>query len=431
MTTPARPPETRVTDALARHILQRAGEAGQPPEQGLSALNVGNETYLGVLEHEYLARMAHDPLSSSFKLVQGYYGGGKTHFLYCVRERAWARGFLTALVNLSPKECPYDDPVKVYGAVASSLCAPPLSAGAEPTRGLPDVLRDLVEDRRDGLGQAAVRQWIGRTAARLAVESHSFRRAAAAFLTACLDEDWERQGVLEAWLRGEPVPLAETRPLGIYEALEPATGFKMLRSLTQVIAGYGLPGVVLLFDEVDRNLSLSSRKMHAVGDNLRQVIDLCGQARLPATLFLYAVPPEFLRNVVPEYPALDQRLKSPVPMGERSPQAAVIDLEHLDLEPVDLLEAIGARLEAIFCQATGFETDRALQGRNRRLLAETLSRYTFEISHRRLFVKTYVDLLHRQRAEGETALEPGHAEDMVQGGYLGLSEGPDDEFFDA
>jgi len=424
-------PVSELTEGLARHILQRLGESGQPPDQGISVLNVGNETYLKVLDAEYLSRLANEPLASSFKLVQGYYGGGKTHFLYCVRERAWHRGFLTALVNLSPRECPYDDPVKVYAAVATNLSSPPLSEGAEPTQGLPDILRDLAEDRREQLSDKAVRQWIGRTASRVSAESHSYRRAASMFLSACLDEDWDRQALLEAWLRGEPVPLKETRPLGIYEAIEPATGFKMLRSLTQVISGYGLPGVVLLFDEVDRNLSLGSRKMHAVGDNLRQVIDLCGQARLPSTLFLYAVPPEFLRNVVPEYPALDQRLKSPVSLSERSPQAAVIDLEKLDLGPVELLEAIGARIEQIFCRATGWAADGDLQARSRATLAKTMSAYTFEISHRRLFVKTYVDFLYGQQADGEQVLSGDAAEALVQGSYLGLEVETDDEFFDA
>lgn len=420
-----------LSPGLARQILRRLGESGQPPEEGVLALNVGNETYLRVLDEEYLARLAGEPLGSGFKLVQGYYGGGKTHFLYCVRERAWRRGFLTALVSLSPRECPYDDPVKVYAAVATSLAAPPVAAGAEPTRGLPDVLRDLVEDRREAMGEEALGQWIKKTAARVPAESHSFRQATSGFLSACLGEDAGRQAVLEAWLRGEPVPLSETRPLGVYEAIEPSTGFKMLRSLTQVVSGYGLPGVVLLFDEVDRNLSLGSRKLHSVGDNLRQVIDLCGQARLPSTLFLYAVPPEFLRNVVPEYPALEQRLKSPVPLSERSPQAAVIDLEHLDLGPVELLSAIGKRIEDIFAVAQGWRGDPGRQARSREILAETMATYTFEVSHRRLFVKTYVDFLYRQQAEGETELSREVAEGMVQGSYLGMDTLDDDELFDA
>jgi hypothetical protein len=415
---------------LARHIIQRVGESGQPPEQGISYLNVGNGTYLRILEEEYLIRLKHNPRGSSFKLVQGYYGGGKTHFLYCVRDLAWKHGFLTSLVNLSPQECPYDDSVKVYAAVAMNVTGAPVSEGIEPTRGLTDVLRDLADDRRTAMGEERAMVWIERTAARVSTESHSFRRAASAFMAAYLKGDAGREAILESWLLGEAVPQTDTRPMGVFEAIDSSTGFKMLRSLSQIISGYGLSGMALLFDEVDRNLSLTSRKMLAVGDNLRQVIDLCGQARLPSTLFIYAVPPEFLRNVVPEYPALDQRLKSPVPLSERSPQAAVIDLEHLDMDPAALLNGIGERLLSLFETATGWKPDAAVQSHNRTLLADTMAAYTFEVSHRRLFVKTYVDFLYGQKAGDEHRLTPEEATRIIQGGYAVMESADDEEFVD-
>jgi len=415
---------------LARHIIQRVGESGQPPEQGITHLNVGNGSYLHILDTEYMTRLKHNPRGSSFKLVQGYYGGGKTHFLYCVRDLAWKHGFLTSLVNLSPRECPYDDPVKVYSAVAVNLTGPPLDEGVEPTRSLTDVLRDVADDRRTALGEERSLMWIRQTAARVSTESHSFRKAAAAFMAAHLEEDAAREAVLEPWLLGESVPLSDTRPLGIFEAIEPSTGFKMLRSLSQLVSGYGLPGMVLLFDEVDRNLSLTSRKMLAVGDNLRQVIDLCGQARLPATLFLYAVPPEFLRNVVPDYPALDQRLKSPVPLCERSPQAAVIDLEHLDMDPVALLSAIGERLMTIFERAWAWEADPSIQTHNRALIANTMVDYAFEVSHRRLFVKSYVDFLYGQRSADQRRITQEETNELIQVGYSSLELLEDEEFLD-
>lgn len=423
-------PDTPLGPELAMHILKRVGESGQPPDQGITHLNVGNASYLKILDEEYLARLRHNPRGSSFKLVQGYYGGGKTHFLYCVRDLAWRHGFLTALVNLSPRECPYDDPVRVYASVTAALESPPAGEGMEPTRGLTDLLRDLVEDRCQSLGEERALAWIQKTAARVSAESHSYRKAASAFMAAHLQGRADQEAILEPWLLGEPVPQTETRPLGIFEAIESSTGFKMLRSLSQVVSGYGLPGLALLFDEVDRNLSLTGRKMMAVGDNLRQVIDLCGQARLPATLFLYAVPPEFLRNVVPDYPALDQRLKSPVPLSERSPQAAVIDLEHLDMEPDRLLGAIGERLLEIFETATRWKADPRVQERNRTLLAETMAAYSFEVSHRRLFVKTYVDFLYQQKAEGEREIDEEDAEAVVRGGYRILEEASEEETFE-
>jgi hypothetical protein len=130
-----------LTQPIARHIISRMGEAGQPPEFGIRFVNVGNENLLEILALDYLDRLLSGARGSAFKLVQGYYGGGKTHFLHCVRDLAWQRGFLTAVVNLSPSECPYEDPYRVYKAVVTALTTPPREPGLEPSRGLPEIGR--------------------------------------------------------------------------------------------------------------------------------------------------------------------------------------------------------------------------------------------------------------------------------------------------
>jgi hypothetical protein len=221
------------------------------------------------------------------------------------------------------------------------------------------------------------------------------------FLRAEIEEDEATSATVGAWLSGESVSPQLVRDHGIFETISRNTGFTMLRSLCQMLVGLGLPGVVLLFDEVDRNMSVSARRTRAIGDNLRQVIDLCGRSQLPNTLFLYAVPPEFMRNVVPDYPALYQRLRSPIPFSIRSPQAPLIDLTHLDLDPVPLLEALGARLLTVFETARGVRFDTDLQQHNTAILAQECVDGEFELSHRRLFVKAMTDNLFRQLVDGE------------------------------
>ncbi|MBA2660651.1 MAG: DUF2791 family P-loop domain-containing protein [Bradymonadaceae bacterium] len=427
---------------ICRHILQRLGESGQPPEYGVRRINVGNESYLKVLEHEYFEHQLR--MGASFKLVQGYFGGGKTHFLFCVRELAWDRGFATAVVELSPAECPYDDSFKVYCAVVRRIGLKPSSIMGAPSYGLADMLRNVVDDRIDtalATGDAseadlarakkAVDHWLQTTVGRTSCESHSFRQAVVGFSRAYLDQDYEREQLLEAWLLGEPVPQGELKEFGVYEQLGKSNGFTMLRCLTQMIVGLGLPGTVLLFDEVDRNLSVSAKRSQIIGDNLRQVIDLCGRHQLPNTLFMYAVPPEFMRNIVPDYPALYQRLKSPVPMSVRSPQAVLIDLERLDLEPVELLTQLGTRLIEVFELARDCELDHALQQKSARALAMACVNSYFEVNHRRLFVKSWVDYLYRQLVDGEQELTADVATDLVLKGYDALVEVPgNDDFSD-
>lgn len=387
--------------ALARQILHRVGEAGQPPEVGIEHLNVGNERILGVLDREYLEPIAADGRGSSFKLVQAYFGGGKTHFLYCVRARAWARRMCTAKVDLSPDQCPFDDALRIYQAVAREVALAPLDPSVPPVRGIDQVLRIAMEEREAEVGSDELDRWVDQGIRRLPVDAPSFRSAVLAWYGGWRKGDPALEELALAWLRGEDVTPAEARPLGIREPMTRDNGFRMLRSLCQVLQGLGIPGVLLTFDEMDRVLSLGPKRRRAIADNLRQLIDLCGTEALPGLFCLYAVPPEFMRSVVTEYPALQQRLEGPAALSERSPQAAVIDLETLDLPPRDLLHQIGLRLLRIHAVARDTRFDEDLQGRNLRRLADEILESAFEVAHRRAFVKAAVELLARQ------AVEPG------------------------
>ncbi|MFP4600436.1 MAG: BREX system ATP-binding domain-containing protein [Persicimonas sp.] len=435
--TTLQPPDT-LDPQICAHILQRLGESGQPPEYGVELINVGNESYLEVLDEEYFGGLLDG--GASFKLVQGYFGGGKTHFLHCVRDMAWRHGFAVAVVELSPTECPYDDTLKVYATVARRLAGGDRAAGY----GITELLRDVVDRRlaqaearfRDGGAdrpeQAARRQverWLRREVGCTPCESVSFRKAIVEFALGWLGEDYGRVDKLEAWLRAEPVPRGEVREWGVYERMSRSNGFLMLRSLTQMMRGLGFAGTALLFDEVDRNLSVSAKRSQSIGDNLRQVIDLCGRHQLPNTLFMYAVPPEFMRTVVPDYPALYQRLKTPVPLSVKSPQAVLVDLEKLDLPAEKLLAKIGERLVPIFRAAHHVRLDPDRQKNNARILAAACVNTQFEVNHRRLFVKTFVDLLNLQAVDGEVELDLDAAIDLVVEGHGALSQAKSAEVF--
>lgn len=421
---------------IAAHIIQRLGEGGQPPEFGLNRINVGNESYLNVLEHEYFNSLLKQ--GSSFKLVQGYFGGGKTHFLHCVRELAWKYGFATASIELSPAECPYDDALKVYQNVASHLRLKPVSILEPPQLGICSVIRQVIDQKLDEAANSAnpqktVEDWIHRTLSRAWCESHSCRQAVIKFAEATLKNDYQLEQPLEAWLLGESISVtsSQLKDSGIYEQISKSNGFTMMRSLLQMVVALGLPGTVLLFDEVDRNLSVSAKRSHIIGDNLRQVVDLCGRHQLPHTLFMYAVPPEFMRTVVPDYPALYQRLKSPVPLSARSPQAVLIDLEKLDLAPDELLTELGTKLISVFEDARDVAFNHLLQAQNASALAKACTEACFEVNHRRLFVKTWVDFLYAQLADGESVLTDEQAKELLWSGQQTITESEEiEEEFD-
>src|SRR5438132_10757962 len=120
---------------LARQIIEVLGQSGTPLSKGVSYYNVGNESLLNAIDTQYLGSYLADG-GAVFKPVVGDYGSRKSHFLYCVRDRAWQRDFAVSKVDLSPKESPYDDQRRVYGAVASSLVWHELGGMAEDEHGL-------------------------------------------------------------------------------------------------------------------------------------------------------------------------------------------------------------------------------------------------------------------------------------------------------
>ncbi len=415
-----------LTRPMAQRILQTLGESGTPPERGVAFLNVGNESYLDVLKKEYLDGLLADG-GSTFKLVQAYFGGGKTHFLLCLREMAWDAGYVSAYVGLSPTSCPFHEPLQVYRAVVRQLRGPPPDEGPlAPTTGLTDLLRDLIEDRRRENGDAAVRAWLLRTVRHLPIENQSLRNALSAYGLALLEDDLHKQDVLAAWLSGEEVPVSAHRDAGIFEPIGKANAFAMLRSVCQAVRALGFKGTILLFDELDRNLSVGSttKNQHRLTDNLRELVDLCGRGALPGVLFAYAVPPEFMQRVVDEYPALKQRLSSPLPLSVRSPQAAVIDLETLDLHPKDLLMAMGERISDVFQVARSVQFDPILQAANLSRIASEAANSQFEVSHRRIFVKAWVSHLHEQLASGERPVTQGEVSQRILSGARALLAPP-------
>ena len=352
-----------------------------------------------------------------FKLVVGDYGSGKSHFLYCVRDRAWQRNFAVSKVDLSPKESPYDDQRRVYAAVASALIWHELGGLARTSTAWPASLRA----RCAGWWRPTASTWATKaprtcpkcarllqTVATTPVDSLSFHKAIQGYLNALLRGQPRRLEALERWLHGEevsPEDIRDLRSIGVTEKINKNNAFKMLRSLCQAVRALGYTGLALLFDEGDRMMSIGGKAEKTATDNLREVIDRCRED-LPGALFMYAVPPDFLHTVVPKYPALQQRIQAANYFSRSNPFSPQINLERLDVPDEELLEQIGYRLLPIFELAYDVKLDQEMQAANIPTLSEAARSAYLAISHRRLFVKALVTEWFRQKEEGEACHHP-------------------------
>jgi hypothetical protein len=410
---------------LARQIIDVLGQSGTPLSKGVSYYNVGNASLLNAIDTHYLGSYLADG-GAVFKLVVGDYGSGKSHFLYCVRDRAWERNFAVSKVDLSPKESPYDDQRRVYAAVASSIIWHELGGLGEDERGmtrfLEGTLRRMVHphglDLEDpGAAELGDVRALLQTLAATPIDSLSFQKAIQGYFAALLRGQELRLESLGRWLHGEevsPEDMRDLRSIGVTEKINKNNAFKMLRSLCQAVRALGYTGVALLFDEGDRMLSVGGRSEKVATDNLREVIDRCRED-LPGAMFLYAVPPAFIHDIVPKYPALQQRIQAPNYFSRSNPFSPQINLEQLDIPDEALLVEIGYRLLAIFEVAYGVKLDPELQAANINVFGEAARNSYLAISHRRLFIKALVTEWYRQKEEGEQALSEEYAAAAIRG----------------
>jgi len=344
---------TEVSSHTARRIIQSLVQSGQPPKCGASLFNVGTEQDLDRLERDYLedylAAFEGQDGGGVCRWVEADYGNGKTQFLRCMQERSWKMNYVTAFVELSQDECPLDRPERVYGAVARAIQASPSNpADLDRSKGIDVMLQQLLDRMFPGVLsgfptdelKAQALEWVTHSLSHTPVEDTAFVRAATQHLIAHLTGDEENARLSAMFLRGESLPVAETKKLGVYEKLKKDNGFRLMRSMCQVIQRSGLAsGTVLLFDEARRSLSLLSTKSQKIAcENLLSVINGCNDGKLPGTMFIYAVMPEFFTNFAVAYPALLQRC---------GPNTRIRLNEISGIKETDLLILIGERTEVV------------------------------------------------------------------------------------
>ncbi|MFT5193847.1 MAG: hypothetical protein ACI9EW_001412 [Cellvibrionaceae bacterium] len=413
--------EESISKTTARRIIETLGSFGTPPTRGIQHFNVGNRSLLDALDSYYLSSYLQDG-GAVYKMVVGDYGSGKSHFLYCLRDIAWSRNFAVAKVDLSPVETPYNDQKLVYRAVANNLIWYNPDEEVSNETGLTLFLERMLQSIAKGPLDLSVLnnplyQGLIDTLEATTIESQPYQMAVLGYFDALLRQQDDRLESLTRWLMGEatsPVDTKILREIGVTGKISRPNAFRMLRSLCQVIRALSFSGLVLLFDEVDRMASVGGKAEKMATDTLREVIDRTRED-LPGAMFVYAVPPQFINDIVPKYPALQQRVRAPGRFSKTNHFSPIISLEHLDLNEDDLMLAIGEKLIPIYETAFDTKLDQAIQLTNAAILANVARDVFLDVSHRRLFVKAFVSELSRQDHMGEKTLSESDAKAVIRG----------------
>jgi hypothetical protein len=408
--TPA--PLSDLNQVEAMRIIRTVGAAGQPPPLGVAYFSDGFEPSLQLLDADYFAAYLKEG-GSAFKLVVGHYGGGKTHYLYLLRELAWRHDFVVSYVSLTPEETPFHRLDLVYRAVASSLIPP--ARGDIPPAGLANLLKETIARWRAKGGDPALVEAAAASAVR-DLEDLNFLRATRKALLALIrggEENEELALTMVQWLSGQGYDRAMFKEHGILGAIDRSTAFSCLRSLARFVKTAGFAGLVILFDEAERVPSMSGKQKEFMLSNLRELIDETARGTLPGTFVAYAVPSfRFFEGATGVYEAVKQRMQSMFDFA--NPSGVRIDLEEMVKDQNRHLEAIGLKLWAVFEAAYAAKLPEAAAASALRLVAEAVLEAKFaDISYRRLFVQSIVRGFEQLRRKPESDLSREWARQIV------------------
>lgn len=395
----------KLDSICARRIINDVGGSGQPPIYGYQFFSAGLSQYTKTIDEEYLQDYIKCG-GSSFKLVLGTYGGGKTHFLYTIQGIAWESKYISSYIELSPSSTPFHKLEQVYKSIITNMVypQPPESLLDGQDRGIDAVLRSWYYSKIEELSiqfsdedlDNEIKDYISGLGP---YDSTSFQNAIKNAFLALYTENEESFDLITQWLKGENPPKTLMKEFKIFEKIDKSTAFKMIRCLKQWVQQIGYSGLIVLMDEAEQTPSMTTKERNTLLQNLRELIDACSRGTLKGTMIFYAVPDEtFLEGKTGVYVALNQRL-STIFEGNKNPSGIKINLEHLSNEPITLLCEIGANLAKIYEKAYGFEFDHNILKSTIREIAEKAYSEKFgEIGYKRKFVTDAIDSFHKMKS---------------------------------
>ena len=413
-----------VNEREARQIWAQLGEEGKAPTelaraaQVLPDYTVGIQPWIDRLAERYLRGLCRE--DAHYKLVLAPYGGGKTHFLCSLGARALVENFAVSYVPCSAG-LSLDDPLKVYRELVKNLHLP---GGNRP--GLRTLLETVMRTKREEIERAgapdvegALRHWRLRLR-RDDFPENAFGRVMAAALEGVEGEGTSVGDAAFTWLQGEPDILTkgERQELHLQKlsaADQKAFGRNLLLSVVRFLPQAGVHGLVLLLDEVETLSQVKGKALLRILAAIRVFLD--SPAAIPGRVPLcgvFAATPDVLGEIS-KYPALKQRLSvSGASFAEGNNLAMQLPLDEVAPQEA-LLEEVGQKLIDVGALATGHAFDAGLQAENARRLTMVACERNLDVDARRLFIKTWVNLLELQAHGGERSIGQDELIDRYEG----------------
>ncbi len=340
--------------AQAREAIESLSKGTPPSAQLTDLISVGLERDLAVFTDEYFGAqgLLRETDQGTFKLVEGYYGGGKTHYLRVIERLAHRHGFASAFIELSKDSCPLTRFDLIYQRIAETLVVP-LPSGGVSTDGIAGLIRlwvtpppNLDLDASEYAQQQLMQ--LGD------LPLPSFRIAIDNAAHAAASDDQTTFDEIMVYLHsGKIAPVLRKR--GILEAIDVRSGALAMRCLAIWLRQIGYPGLLLVMDEGDRSLSTSAKERAMASNNLVQLInETLKGTDWPGVMFLYSIPSwaEFRNNLSANNMALEQRVQGTgFPNFPPAPRIVLDDRYPTDKDKQQFCQKVAKSLSELFAIA--------------------------------------------------------------------------------
>jgi len=296
-----------------RDTVLQSLRAGVVPRLGQHLIQVGRtreiETLLGDIN-----RIADG--GSSFRIVLGDYGAGKTFFLNLIRSIALEKKAVVANADLNP-----DRRLHATGGQARSLFAElmrTMSTRTKPDGGaLPGIVEKFIANTISDAKSSGVAadQLIKSKLAQLTelVNGYDFADVIAAYWRGFEEGNEQLKSDAIRWLRGEFTTRTDARQaLGVRTIIDDSTVYDQLKLLALFVRLAGYSGLLICLDEMVNLYKLANTQ--ARNSNYEQILRILNDSLQGSAVglgFLLGGTPEFLldtRRGLYSYTALQSRL---------------------------------------------------------------------------------------------------------------------------
>jgi hypothetical protein len=296
-----------------RDAVLQSLRAGVVPRIGQHLIQVGRARELDALMKD-IDRVADG--GSSFRIVVGEYGAGKTFFLNLVRAIALEKKLVTVHADLNP-----DRRLHASGGQARSLYAElvkNMSTRTKPDGGaLAGVVEKFIgqaktEARASGRSsEEVIRAQLGQLTEM--VNGYDFSDVIAAYCRGFEEGNEQLKSDAVRWLRGEFSTRTDARmALGVRTIVDDATIYDQLKLLGRFVRMAGYSGMMVCLDELVNLYKLSN--VSARNSNYEQILRILNDSLQGTAVglgFVLGGTPEFLLDTkrgLYSYPALQSRL---------------------------------------------------------------------------------------------------------------------------